>query len=121
MGSSNQQHTYKMGNSLLESREAKRDLGVIIASKTNMGRHCEVTAGRANRTLSCIHRCISSRARGVIPPLYVALVRPQLDYWVRFWAPHFGRDVGSMEKVQRRPLAWSGDSRAGPTRRGDGT
>ena len=37
VGSRNQQHTCNMGNSLLESTEAERDLGVIIDSKMNMG------------------------------------------------------------------------------------
>ena len=48
--------------------------------------------------MSCIHRCISSRAREVILPLYATLVRPQLEYS----APHFRRDVDTIEKVQRK-------------------
>ena len=102
LGRNNQHHTYRLGNSPLVSTEVEKDLGVIIDSKMNMGRQCGEAVRKANRMLSCIHRCISSRSKEVILPLYAALVRPQLEYCVQFWAPHFKRDVDSMERVQRR-------------------
>ena len=101
LGRKNQQHTYKLGNSLLVSTSAEKDLGVITDSKMNMGRQCGDAIRKANCTLSCIHRCISSRSREVILPLYAALVRPQLEDCVQFWAPHCKRDVDNMERVQR--------------------
>ena len=82
--------------------EAEKDLGVITDSKMNMGRQCGDAVRKANRTLSCIHRCISSRSKEVILPLYAILVRPQLDYCIQFWVLHFKRDVDNMERVQRR-------------------
>ena len=54
----------------------------------------------------------------MILPVYAALVRPQLEYCIQLWAPHFRRDVDSVERVQRRATGMIGGSRAGPTRRG---
>ena len=37
LGRKNQHHTYRLGNSLLISAEAEKDLGVVIHAKMNMG------------------------------------------------------------------------------------
>ena len=70
-----------------------------------MSHQCNKAIGRANCSLSCINRGITNRSRGVLLPLYAVLVRPQLEYHVQVWAPHFRRDVDSIERVQRRPPA----------------
>ena len=56
----------------------------------------------ASIDVSIICRCFSSKSQDVILPLYSALVRVELEYWIQFWASQFKNDVGKLERVQRR-------------------
>ena len=81
-GWNNPLHRDRPGADWLGSSSAEKDLGVTVDNKLNMRQQCAVVARKVNSILGCIGRSVASRLREVILPLYLALMRPHLEYCV---------------------------------------
>jgi len=79
LGRGNPRYLYKLGDDLLESSPAEKDLGVLVDEKLGMSQQCVLAPQKASCVLGCIKKGVASREREVIAPLYSSLVRPHVE------------------------------------------
>ncbi|KAJ7410956.1 hypothetical protein WISP_105259 [Willisornis vidua] len=68
----------------------------LCQQQLNMSQQCAQVAKKVSDILACIRNSVASMTRDL------ALVRPQLECCVQFWASQFGKDIEVLECVQRR-------------------
>ncbi|MCP4269716.1 MAG: hypothetical protein GY777_29780, partial [Candidatus Brocadiaceae bacterium] len=102
MGRTAEDSIYKLDNLDISNSACEKDLGVMVSRDLKPRQQCISVKNKANRVLGFISRSVSNRTEKVILQLYLALVRPHLDYAVQFWSPFYRMDIQSLESVQRR-------------------
>ena len=80
LGQGNPRYEYGLGEELLESSPAKKDLGSAASEKLGISQHSLLAAWKANYILGCIKREVGSRVAEGIVPCYSALMRLHLEY-----------------------------------------
>ncbi|KAK4815257.1 hypothetical protein QYF61_023993 [Mycteria americana] len=101
LGRGSPRFRYRLGDDVIESSPAEKDLGVLMDEKLDTSRQCALAAQKANCVLGCMQSSVASRSREVVLPLCSALVRPHLQCCVQLWGPQH-KDMELLERVQRR-------------------
>ena len=92
-----------LNNDPLEYVQQYKYLGVIVSHNLCWSQHIQEVCNKARKVLGIIYRSISSHTNdpSTIFRLYIALVRPHLEYAAQMWNPHLEKDIHCLEKVQK--------------------
>ncbi len=81
--------------------ESAKDLGVFIDSSFKPSLRCKAAYARARATFFMIRRGFAILTPAIFRPLYLAMVRPHLDYAVQASFPYLQKDNKLIERMQR--------------------
>ena len=74
---------YKMGNAVLGRTTQEKDLGVTFSADMKVSEQCGIAASKGNQIVGLIRRTITYKEKQLIVPLYKAIVRPHLEYYIQ--------------------------------------
>ncbi len=94
-------YQYTMDESLKQVR-VEKDLGLIIDENLNFREHFTEKINKANRIVGLIIRTFVALDEKIFRSLFVALVRPHLEFANQVWSPYKRKNVDVIEGVQRR-------------------
>ncbi len=92
---------YKMEEEFREVK-SERDLGVIIDNQLSFDEHLAEKVKEANKVMEIIRRSFLTLNEKKFKALYIAMVRPLLEYANQVWCPFRKKDIEIIENVQRR-------------------
>ena len=102
----NQEYYMKNHDSLdrtrLKSTLEEKDLGVLVDNELSFVKHIAAQVGKANRVLGQIRRTFSYLDKNMMRQLFIAFVRPHLEFGNVVWSPHHKKYIDMIERVQRR-------------------
>lgn len=93
---------YFLKDTLLESVESYKYLGVHITNNLSWARQIEYVTSNANRMLGYLKRNFSLSPSSLKKQLYITYVRPRLEYASSVWDPGYVTLSNKIEAVQNR-------------------
>ena len=95
-------HRYVVYDNEIEHVFDEKDLGVTIDSELKFEEHIARKVRIANAIVGQMRRSFSYLDCDTFKRIFVAFVRPHLEYGEAVWSPHLARNIDALENVQIR-------------------
>ena len=108
LGQNNKKHEYSMrlhgsqDRVKLQPSEIERVLDVQIDNGLQFTKHTQTQINKANKLLGLVRQSYVHLDKNLMRLLFVALVRPHLEFANCAWRPHYEKDKIQMENVLHR-------------------
>ena len=100
-GHNNPKFSYFLDNHMLPASESTTDLGVLRTTNLSYDQHCANIIRKANSTCAYILRTFATRNSTFLKRVFIAYVRPILEYACQLWSPCNIDMINRLEHVQR--------------------
>ena len=96
LGHNNHEYQYSMPSTVtrkpIEKTNLEKDLGVNIDAQLKFSKHIKIQVNKANKILGMIRRSYEFLDGDSLKRLFIALVRPHLEYSNAVWSPRYIKD-----------------------------
>ena len=93
---------FKLNGSKLEIVDSVRYLGITISSDLTWSKHINIIGSKARKLVGLLfrqfYRCADT---DTIRKLYIAIIRPHLEYASQVWDPYLQKDQQTLENIQK--------------------
>ena len=93
---------YNLDETKFQDVRTEKDLGVIFDSSLSFEDHIYSKVKKANGLVGMLRRSFEYLDKQMFKQLFVAIVRPHLEYGAPIWNPHTQKLINVIENVQRR-------------------
>ncbi|XP_076066109.1 uncharacterized protein LOC143039753 [Oratosquilla oratoria] len=92
---------YKVGEEIIEEKEALKYLGVWVSSDCKFKEHIAQTAKFGRKMNGWLLQTFKTQAPEHLLPLWKTLVVSKMEYACQLWSPHKINEIQELEQVQR--------------------
>lgn len=100
LGSKPNEHSYRLGTSVVGKVEQVRDLRFLVQHDLSFDKPCDGVTSKASVVIYRIFRSLSTRNSAVLLQTYKSFVRPLVEFGTVVFHPYNRKVIDKIEKVQ---------------------